>query len=236
MREGLMSRLLLAAILLLPAAASAQLRFQEGRHFSVVPTPQATGLAPAGRIEVTEIFSYACGGCYQSQPVVEALAAALPADAVMTYVHASMGHDDWRVLQRAHATAQLLGLAERNHARLFTAIWETGEFPFHDRTTGRPRRPTPDIRELARFYAQGGGVTEAAFVAKATSKEADAAVQRNDALVRGWQVGSTPGFVVAGRYRIENDSLRSTEDLIGLVNYLVSRERGRLRSAAAARD
>src|SRR5690606_29115218 len=87
MSARLLPRLLLTAVLLLPTAALAQLRFQEGRHYNVVPTPQATGLAPAGKIEVTEVFSYICRGCYEAQGLVDEIKAKLPADAVLTYVH-----------------------------------------------------------------------------------------------------------------------------------------------------
>ncbi len=231
MRESLMSRLLLVVVLLLPMSAMAQmLRFQEGRHYVTVPTPQATGLAPAGRIEVTEVFSYACSACYRTHPIVDELVKALPADAVMTYVHAALGHPDWRALQRGHVAATQLGIAERNHSRMFKAIWETGEYPHFDATTGKLRKPEAGVPELARFYAKGGGVTEAAFTARANSKEVDAAIERNEALIRGWQVGGTPTFVVAGRYRINNDNVASSEELHQLVSFLVSLERSRLRT------
>lgn len=236
MRQGLMSRLLLVVMLLVPVSALAQLRFQEGRHYVTVPTPQATGLAPAGKIEVIEVFSYACSACYQTQPIAEELAKALPADAVMTYVHGALGHPDWRALQRGHVAAQQLGIADRNHKRMFTAIWETGEYPHFDRATGRLRKPEAGVPELARFYAKGGGVTEAAFTSKANSKDVDAAVQRIETLIRGWQVGGTPTFLVAGRYRIVSDGVSSAQEMKSLVSYLVGLERNRLRAAAAKKD
>lgn len=222
--------LLLLAVLLTPSPLPAQMRFQEGRHYVQVPTPQTSGTVPAGRIEVVEVFSYACGGCFQAQAMVEELAAGLPADAGMGYVHAGF-NTGWSLYQQGHLTAQQLGIAERHHARLFTAIWETAQFPHFDRATGQLRRPAPQIGDLARFYATAGGVSEADFLKKAASADIKTAVARSDALIRGWQVGSTPSFVVAGRYRIQNDAIGSTDDLKALVNYLVGLERNRLRSA-----
>lgn len=236
MTERLLPRLLLAAVLLVPASAMAQLRFQEGRHYTVVTTPQASGHAPAGKIEVTEVFSYLCGSCYQTLPIAEELEAALPADAAMVYVHGALGHADWRLMQQGHVTARLLGIADRNHARMFTAIWETGEFPQFDLAAGKPRKPAPVLRDVARFYAKGGGVTEADFLKKASSPEVQAAAARTEALIRAWQVGGTPTFVVAGRYRIENDGIATTQELKALVNFLVGRERSRLRADAAKKD
>lgn len=226
-------RLLMVAVLLLPTPLLAQLRFQEGRHYHTVPAPQTSGTVPAGKIEVVEVFSYVCGGCYQAQALVKDLESALPEDAAMAYVHAGF-NNGWEVFQQGHSTAQLLGIADRNHSRLFTEIWETLEFPFFDRDTRQPKRPPPTLEDLARFYAQGGGVTAADFLKKAASPEGRAAQARANELVKAWQVGSTPTFVVAGRYRIETASLSSAMELKQLVNYLVGLERARRRAAAVA--
>lgn len=225
--------LLLLAVLLLPAPALAQLRFQEGRHYTQVPVPQGTGLAPAGKIEVTEVFSYICGGCNGYQDQIEQLKTKLPADAVITFVHAGF-NANWPVFQRAHLTAQQLGIADRNHARLFNAVWRTAEFPYFDPATGRPRNPPPVIRDFARFYARGGGVTEDDFAKRATSPAIDEAVRRTEALVRAWQIPSTPSLVVAGRYLINLDEVSTSADLAALTNFLVSLERTRLKRPAPA--
>jgi protein dithiol oxidoreductase (disulfide-forming) len=225
-------RILLIAVLLIPMPLLAQLRFQEGRHYRQVAMPQATGLAPAGKIEVTEVFSYVCGGCNAYQAAVDQLKTALPADAALTFVHAGFQRG-WDLFQRGHLTAQKLGVADRNHARLFTAIWQTAEFPFFDRATGQPRQPPPVVRDIARFYARGGGVTEADFAKTAMSPEITAAMARTDALVRGWQVPSTPALVVAGRYLINMDEMTSNEDVRALTSFLIGLERSRLKSATA---
>jgi protein dithiol oxidoreductase (disulfide-forming) len=225
------SGLMLLAVLLLPTPLLAQARFQAGHHYQVVATPEAAGLAK-GKIEVTEAFSYLCVHCFEAQGLVEQIRAALPADAAVTYVHAGF-NQGWQLLQRAHITAQQLGIADRNHARVFAAIWETGELPFMDRTTGRPLQPAPTLRDVARFYVKGSAVTEAAFLAKANSAEVNDAVKRVDALIKGWQIAGTPGFVVAGRYRIEMGQLKTLEELNSLVGFLVGLERDRLKKAAA---
>lgn len=232
--RALLSGLLLAVVLLAPAPALAQLRFEEGRHYTVVPTPQPSGTVPAGRIEVTEVFSYVCGGCYQAQAMVESLKSTLPADATLTYVHAGF-NQGWPLMQRIHLTAQRLGLAERNHERLFAAIWESGEFPYFDPATGQPRRPAPTAADAARFYAKGGGLSEADFIKAFNDAKTEAAVTHTDALIKGWQVPSTPSFVVAGRYRIENSSLSSVDDLRALITHLVGLERARLQRSAPAK-
>lgn len=228
------AKALLLAVVLLPTPLLAQLRFQEGRHYVQVEVPQATGLAPAGKIEVTEVFSYICSGCNGYQDQIEQLKAKLPADAVLNYVHAGF-NTNWPVFQRAHLAAQQLGIADRNHARLFNAIWRTAEFPYFDPATGRPRNPAPVIRDFARFYASGGGVTENQFAQRAAAPAMDETVKRTDALIRGWQIPSTPALVVAGRYLINLDAVSTSADLASLTNFLISLERTRLTKAAPAR-
>lgn len=231
MNVRLLPRLVLALAVLLPTPLLAQLRFEQGRHYHPIAQPQTTGLAPAGRIEVAEVFSYICSACANAHALVDALAQQLPADAAMVYVHAGFNRG-WPAFQRAHITAQKLGIADRNHTRLFTAIWETAEFPFFDRATGRPRQEEPTVRDFARFYAQGG-TTEDAFVKKSASAEVEEAVKRSEALVKAWQVPGTPTFVVAGRYRINNELVSSLDDLKALVDFLVGQERKRLQAGAA---
>ena len=138
-------RLMLFALLALPLAAQAQLRWQEGQHYRTLPQPVPPSL-PAGKIEVTEVFSYGCIYCYRAKDQIRELAAGLPADAVMTYVHASFNPAEaWPMFQRAFYTAQSLGVAAAAHDQLFTAIWESGEFPLRDPNTGGIRKPLPTI-------------------------------------------------------------------------------------------
>jgi thiol:disulfide interchange protein DsbA len=224
-------RLLMVAVLLLPTPLLAQLRFQEGKHYQVVPAPQASGTVPAGKIEVAEVFSYLCVHCYHAQKLARDIASSLPADAAMAYVHAGF-NSGWKTFQLGYVTAQLLGIADRNHERMFTGIWETAEVPVFDPATGQARKQPPTLEDVARFYAKGGGVTEADFLKKARSPEGLQAQQHADSLVKAWAVGGTPTFVVAGRYRIESSSVGTVEEMKQLIAHLVNLERTRLRAAS----
>jgi thiol:disulfide interchange protein DsbA len=177
------------------------------------------------------VFSYVCSHCYEWQGLVEGLKASLPQDAVLTYVHAGF-NQYWPLFQRAHLAAQKLGVADRNHKRMFTSVWETHEFPFLDKTTGRPLATAPTMADFARVYAKGGGVTEAEFLKATTSPQINAAVDRTEALVKGWRVSGTPSFLVGGRYMVAPESVSSEKELHELVGFLVSLERSRLRKPA----
>jgi thiol:disulfide interchange protein DsbA len=210
-------------LLALPTAASAQALWVEGRHYTLVRPAVPT--STPGKVEVVEVFSYGCPGCYQAEPWVTRLAAGLPATAQMVYVHASFNPSEaWPMLQRAFVTAQSLGIAAQNHTAMFEAIWSTGELPLVDLAAQRMRKPLPTIADAARFYARRSKVTEADFIKASQSFDVDTKVRRSDELVRVYRVPSTPTIVVNGKYLLGPNSAGGYEQMIKLVNYLVTLE------------
>lgn len=222
------ARALMFSLLLLPLAAQAQLRWQEGQHYKALPQPVPPAV-PAGKIEVTEVFSYGCVYCFRAKDPIRQLAEGLPADAVMTYVHASFNPSEaWPMFQRAFYTAQALGVAAATHEQMFVSIWETGEFPLRDPRTGGIRRPLPALEDAAAFYQKFAGVNPATFIETAKSKPIDDAVKRADMLVEAYRVSGTPSLVVNGRYLVMNENLGSWSEVRQLVSFLVAQERRRL--------
>ena len=207
------------------AAAADASRWVEGRHYSVLRPAQPSQAAP-GKVEVTEVFSYGCPACFQFQSTIERIRAGLPANAQMMFVHASWNpSESWPLFQRSFLAAQALGIAERNHAAMFTAIWgENGPLAVVDRQSQRIKTPPPTIEDVARFYAKQGGVTEAQFVQAAKSFSVDMKMKQSDALVKAFQVQGTPTLVVAGKYRIENSMLGGVQDYIDLIRFLIQKE------------
>ena len=218
---------------LLPAAAQAQLRWQQGRQYTLIQPPAAPGV-PAGKIEVAEAFSYGCIHCYRAKDEIDKLKASLPADAVMTYLHASfIPSEGWPMLQQAFYTAQALGVAEAAHDALFTAIWETGEFPLLDPKGGGIRKPMPTIEDAARFYQKHAGVKLDTFLSTARSAKVAEAVRRADKMVADYKVSGTPSLIVNGRYQIRMEELSGWDEIRQLVGFLVAQERQRLKSPGA---
>jgi protein dithiol oxidoreductase (disulfide-forming) len=219
---------LLLSLLLLPMGAQAQLRWQEGQHYKTLPVAVPPSV-PAGKIEVTEVFSYGCIYCFRAKDPMRELGAGLPADAVLTFVHASFNPAEaWPMFQRAFYTAQSLGVAAAAHDQLFTAIWETGEFPLRDPKTGGIRKPLPTLDDAAAFYQKYAGVNSASFLEQSKSKQVDDAVKRAEMLVGAYRVSGTPTLVVNGRYLVMNENLGNWGEMRQLVNFLVAQERRRL--------
>jgi thiol:disulfide interchange protein DsbA len=223
----MLARALLLIALALPLPALAQVRWLEGTHFITLPAPKPAE-SRAGKIEVAEVFSYGCIHCYRAKREIAMLQAALPADAYMTFVHASfLPSEAWPMFQRAWYTAQAMSIGPALHEQMFAAVWETREVALLD-ANGSVRKPLPTIEEAARFYARAGKVKETDFLKRAKSPEIDAAVKRADALVASWRIPGTPSLVVNGRYLVNNDSVTSWNDIRTLVLYLVDQERQRM--------
>jgi protein dithiol oxidoreductase (disulfide-forming) len=197
-----------------------------------LPVAQTAESRP-GKIEVAEVFSYGCIHCFKAQADVARLKAALPADAYLTYVHASFNPAEaWPMYQRAWYTAQAMGIGEANHQKMFSATWEAGEVLLIDKATNRIRKPLPTLQQAARFYARVANVKEADFLKTASSPAVNTQVKRADQLIAAWRIGGTPSFVVNGRYLVNSDVVSSWSDLQSVTLFLVSQERQRMKAAA----
>lgn len=217
--------------LLTPALAPlarAQILWVEGTHYEKITPPVPT--STPGKVEVTEVFSYGCPYCYSALPLADRIKARLPAYAEMTYVHASfIPAEAWPMLQRAYVTAKALGIAEGQHKAMFEAIWETDELPVLDPQTRHPVQPLPTIADAAKFYARRTKVSVEDFLARTRQADIDEAVRQQDMLVRAYGVSGTPSFVVNGKYRL-GKGIRSADEMVNVITYLVGLERSTLRS------
>lgn len=215
---------LILTIFHLPAEAWTQ--WTEGTHyFRIVPAEPA---APAeGKVEVADVFSYACPACNRFLPVLEALQETLPPEARLTRVPASFNErEQWPMFQRAYYAAEMLDVAKQTHLAMFGAVWTTGELAVVDPQTGRLKDPPPAIEDVATFHARNGDVTEEQLLAAASSFEVSMNMRRADHLIRTWQVDRTPSIVINGKYRLHVASAGGTDELIELVNWLVAQETG----------
>ena len=221
MRSVLLS---LAALFLLIPLAPAATPWVEGQHYFEVRPAQATNV-PHGKVEIVEVFSYACPACNVYYPVIERLKAALPPYAQLKYLPASWHpEEDWKTFQRAFFAAQSMGLVERTHTVVFDAIWKSGELAIMDKESGRPRTNMPTIADCARFYAAHTGGTAEAFLAAAQSFSVDAKMRQADNQIRAYQADQTPTLIVNGKYRVTPASAGGNDQLISLVKWLVERE------------
>jgi thiol:disulfide interchange protein DsbA len=206
-----------------PAAAPAAPKWVEGRNYFPIVPARPTGL-PAGKVQVTEVFSYACPACNQFQPHMRKLERSLPSNAVVNLVPASFNPaEDWPMFQLAYVTAQTLGIADKTHDAMFDAVWTTGELATTD-SSGGLKSHMPTIEDAARFYEKQTGVPAAKFVATSNSFGVDSQVRIDEEAIKQFGVDRTPTIVVNGKYRLQVESAGGPDSLIDLVNWLVAKE------------
>ena len=219
-----MLALLALAATALPLLAQAQTKWTLGKNYFTV-TPALHTSVPPGKVEVTEVFSYACPHCSEFRPVVKQLRASLPPNAVFTLVPASFNPaEDWPMFQRAYVTAEVLGIADRTHDGIFDAIWKTGELAVVDPSTNRLKSPPPSIEDAAKVYNKLTGVPVDKFLAVSQSFAVNVKMKADDAYLLHGQVDSTPTIVVNGKYRLTTESAGGANQLLQLVKFLVAKE------------
>ncbi|MET0230352.1 MAG: thiol:disulfide interchange protein DsbA/DsbL [Rhodanobacteraceae bacterium] len=206
-RLGLLLAGLVATSTLFAADAPAPAAWEEGKNYFLVDPPQPT--ASGDKIEVLEVFSYACPHCAHFQPTAEEIKKALPAGAVFTYMPAVF-NPSWEPYARAYYTAESLGVVDKTHQDLFDALH-------------RDHLPMRTIDDLAGFYAQHG-VDKAKFLATSGSFEVESKLQRAAQIVKADGVDGTPSIIVNGKYRVTGASAGGYPQVVQVVDYLVKKE------------
>jgi thiol:disulfide interchange protein DsbA len=196
----------------------------EGVNYFLIQPPR-TPSVPAGKVEVTEVFSYACPACNIFQPTMHKLKQAMPANVVVDYLPAAFNPaEDWPMFQLAYVTAQILGVAQQAHDAMFDAVWKGGDLSVTDPATRGLKSRMPSIEDAAKFYSQHAGVPVDKFIAASKSFSADLKVRTDEDLIMAYKIDRTPTIVVNGKYRLHVESAGGDDKLIDLVKYLVAKE------------
>jgi len=190
-----------------PGAAEA------GKNYFPIDPPQPT--ASGDKIEVLEVFSYACIHCAHFQPYADELKSKLPAGAAFAYMPAIF-NAQWEAYARAFYTAQSLGVLDKTHQAVFDAVH-------------RDKRPMRSFDDIAAFYGEHG-VDVAKFKAASTSFEVESKLARAKEMVGKYGVDGTPTIIVNGKYRITGASAGGYPQLLALVETLVRKEQDALKA------
>jgi thiol:disulfide interchange protein DsbA len=212
-----------------PAAAPAMPfvdngKWVAGKNYFVIDPAQPT--SHPGKIEVTEVFSYACPACNAFHDTVDQIAKGLPAGAVMNYLPVAFRPDEnWPLFQRAFYAAQALGVVDKTHDAMYDAVWKSGELASYDLKAGKlkPKEAWPTIDDVAKFYAKYG-VNPQEFTGIANSFTVNTQMKRADDLMKAYGVDSTPTMVVNGKYRFTAATAGGYAQSVELTQWLVAKE------------
>lgn len=163
--------------------------------------------APSGKIEVVEFFWYNCPHCNAFEPSLDAWSRNLPADVVLRRIPVGF-RDNFVPQQRLFFALQSMGLVDKLHAKVFTAI----HVDRMDLTRGDA---------IASWVAQQG-VDRAKFIAAYDSPEIGRLVSQATALQDAYGVAGVPALGVAGRYYTDGAISGSMARVLQIVDYLVA--------------
>ena len=200
---------LLAGVMLLAAgAASAAIELQQGVNYKLLQPVQPTNVAP-GKVEVVEVFWYACGHCYLLEPKLEAWnRKGRPANAELVRLPAT-----WNNVLKTHArlyyTMELLGKHNLN-----PEIWR-------EINAKGNRLDSPE--KIESFFTSRG-VSKADFQRTFASFAMDSKVAKAEDLNRRYKITGTPTIVVNGKYVTDVGMAGGEDKLFEVVNALVAKE------------
>jgi len=199
-----------AGVLLLAAgtASSAAFEPQQGVHYKLLQPAQPTNVAP-GKVEVVEVFWYACGHCYLLEPKLEAWnQKGRPANAELVRLPAT-----WNNTLKTHArvfyTAELLGKQNLN-----PEIWR-------EINVKANRLDTPAAIE-AFFTARGVSKTD--FQKAFSGFAVDSKIMKAEDLNRRYRITATPTVIVNGKYVTDVGMAGGEDKLFQVINALVAKE------------
>ncbi|WP_431634618.1 thiol:disulfide interchange protein DsbA/DsbL [Dyella sp. KULCS107] len=200
-------------------------KWVEGKNYFRIE-PAQPKVSNTDKVEVAEVFSYACPSCNAFHPMVDQLAKTLPSYAVMAYLPVSfMPQENFPMFQRAYLTAQALGVAEKANDAMYDAVWKSKELS-SERADGQGLKPMSDLPKLedaAKVYAKFGADPKE-FVAVANSFSINTQVKRADQLVKAYGVEGTPTIVIDGKYRIDLRAAGGYAQMVELAKYLAAKE------------
>lgn len=181
--------------------------YQAGKDYIVLPTPVKT--ADPAKVEVVELFGYACPHCYSFEPVLEAWVAKQNDQVMFSRIPVVFGRS-WEPLARAYYTAEFMNALEATHEPVFDAIH-------------KERKRFRDLDDLTEFYTELG-VDGEKFKKTFDSFAVKMKLNQGDAKVRSYQVDGVPAIVVNGKYRISGNTAGSNQAMLDVADYLIKQE------------
>ena len=162
-----------------------------------------------GKIEVVEVFSYACPGCYMFEPVISKWREQAP-DKVEFRRLPAVFNNGWGPLGQAYYTAEKLGVLDQLHPLIFQAIHKDKRQVFTD-------------DEIRAFFVEMG-IDETTFNTAYNSMDVKTRMRKSEVMVKKYKVPSTPSIVINGKYLVQPSRTKGDEGLYAVMDYLIGKE------------
>jgi len=210
---------MLAACLWAPmtGAASGPRQFEAGLHYHLIDPPMPLAARP-GRVEVVELFLYACPHCYQLEPKMKRWLKRHP-EVDFHRVPAIVG-PTWADQARAFYMIEALGGGEAMHQALFRAIHEDGRQIYN--------------RYAVIDFLVSQGVDRKRAGDLYYSKDIADQVDKARILTVKYGLRGVPAVAVDGRYLTAPYFVRDQDEMFKVLDQLVAAQKARLAPVATS--
>jgi len=188
-------------------------KWKPGVNYDPVVPSQPTSV-PSGKVEVLEVFWYACPHCYALEPYLAAWRKTKP-----DYVEFVRVPVMWGPVHRAHAQLYYT-LKQLGRNDLDDKVFETLHQQQNPLVGNSPEETL--TRQLQ--FAKGNGIDQEAFRKAYNSFAVNADLQRADAITQLYHVEGVPLVIINGKYETDVGKAGSHEDLIAEINDLAASE------------
>jgi thiol:disulfide interchange protein DsbA len=200
---------LVAGVMVLAGQSALAADLAEGVQYKTLRPAVPTSVAP-GKVEVVEVFWYACGHCYLLEPRLDAWnRKGRPA-----YVELVRMPAVWNDVLKTHArlfyAVEILGKPEL-HGEVFREINVRGN-----------RLETPEKIEA---FLTSKGVSKADFQKAFSGFAVESKLARAADLNRRYRITSTPTVIVNGKYVTDAGMAGGEERLFEVINQLAAKEK-----------
>ena len=213
-----------ASLMMMPMALVAQTAAPRlNVDYTVLATPQPVYAPVKGKIEVAEVFSYACGACASANPAINAWNKTKPADVNFVYIHSVVQGGPWERFARGFFAAEAKKIQAQSHDAVFQAV-------FVDQKLSN----TASLEDIAKFYSKYG-VTSTQMLAIMNSPSITAKLNRSKQFTLRTGASSTPTIIVAGKYKLNATREGGFAGMMRTVDFLVAKERAAIAARAPAK-
>jgi thiol:disulfide interchange protein DsbA len=188
-------------------------KWKPGVNYDPVVPAQPTG-APAGKVEVLEVFWYGCPHCYDLEPYIAAWRKSKP-----DYIHFERVPVMWGPVHRAHAQLYYT-LKQLGRNDLDQKVFDT----LHTEQSPLVGNTPEETFALQLQFAKDNGIDAEAFRKAYNSFAVNSDLQRAEVITQRYQVEGVPLVVINGKYTTDVGKAGSHENLIAEINDLAAGE------------
>jgi thiol:disulfide interchange protein DsbA len=169
------------------------------------------------KIEVVELFSYACPHCNQLEPMLDTWSSVQPKDVVIVHIPVVF-RPSWEPLARAYYVAEMLGVLDKTHGAIFKAIHQ--------------EQQTLETEDAVAKVFVAQGVDEKQFRDAYNSFGVAAKINRGKQMAQRYGITGVPTLVINGKYRTSSSEAGSHEGMLKAADKLIEQERATLKTVA----